>query len=783
MFDIQIRMIKMFLKNVSKKLNFSLVALCFALASCSNFFQGKVDMPTSESSSLVDFFKKKTVGGELKAPSKVYVDNHEFQDKIRITWEKVDGAAYYRLERAVITEKKPDGSFSEPKEEDFDVMDYTKSIYDTTYTDIIIDGKFSNELNYKNERYGYAYFYRVSAENPKEGYEASPFTTSSLAALFSPVTDVKASMGESDKEITVTWNPVDGAQSYEIYRTKEDDGANLRRIGSTLLTKYSDTSVSSDNQGKDLYYVIKALSRGGNTSVESPVALGYTKILGAPDQVKDVKVTNGRGNVTASDGIEISWSKLEGEGIKYAVYRSSSSSSTLLPLGDAEDGKTTCKDTRNLQTDTYYYYYVQAYTKDEDGTIKKSAMSDSGPDNNDPAQGFIISPPPAVVVSKKVGDSSHCMIKFTAPIGSAHYIPDGGKPPKDKKSYTYRVYAGSSESALVKIQEIPTSGETDGEGYYPAVEVGSYAFYSMTTVLGDKESARSKIVAPAPYAAQNVIVTKGAMVGEYASYKPGSVSDKKDPGSNSNGVHPVKITWQEPEGGADFYYVYRSSQRDSGYKKITDSPVRVREYVDKNDAAKPGIIYYYRVLSLNSMEQGANYSLVDAPVFKDKIIDRTQGRGWGYGALSVWQYMKEERKTVESSQKKLTLMHKPNNMDKVGSETIRGDILGTLGYKAAVQGLGARITMPYVNYADSWISGYENLGIYFLFDGDTNTTSNMSANGNMDGIVTCRGMYPGKVRYDKVEIKGGKAGGGTYGVIRDGIDSDYVEVDWKAGEK
>ena len=44
-------------------------------------------------------------------------------------------------------------------------------------------------------------------------------------------------------------------------------------------------------------------------------------------------------------------------------------------------------------------------------------------------------------------------------------------------------------------------------------------------------------------------------------------------------------------------------------------------------------------------------------------------------------------------------------------------------------------------------------------------------------------MYPGKVRYDKVQIKGGKAGGGTYGVIRDGIDSDYIEVDWKAGEK
>lgn len=759
-----------------------LLGVCLALASCSNFFQGKVDMPTSGTSSLVDFFKKETVGGTLPAPSKIYVDKYEFQDKIRISWEKVDNAAYYRLERAVVTEKKANGSFAEPKDEDYDVMDYTKSIYDTSYTDIIIDGKFSNELNYENVRYGYAYFYRVSAENPSAGYDASDFTKSSLAALFSPAANVNASMGKSEDKIDVTWDSVDGASSYEIYRTRESNGSNLKRIGSTPRNAYSDT-VEAAYSGKDLYYVIKAISGNGSESVESPVALGYTKIPGAPNEVTEVKVNNGRGNVTATEGIEISWKEDEEEGIKYFIYRSSSSSSTLVPLATNVDSSP-YKDTQKLLGDTYYYYYVQAYSKDEDDVIKKGPMSDSGPGSEDPAQGFIISPPPAVVVSKKEGDSAHCIIKFTAPIGSAHYLPDGDKTPEDAKVYTYNVYAGSSENALMKVLSgVSSSGESDADGYY-SVEVKSDDFYVMTTVFGGKESAQSKIAAPAPYAAQDVIATKGVMVGDYDSYKPGSVSDKKDPGSNSNGVHPVKITWQAPEGSAESsYYVFRSSQRDSGWKRITDSPIKVREFIDKNDAAKPGIIYYYRVLSLNSMGQGTNYSQVDAPVLKENVIDRTQGRGWGYGALSVWQYMKEERKTVESSQKKLTLMHKPNNLDKVGSETINGDISGTLGYRAKVEGFGARITMPYTNYADSWINDDKSLGIYFLFDGDTNTTSNMSANGNMDGIVTCRGMYPGKVRYDKVQIKGGKAGGGTYGVIRDGIDSDYIEVDWKAGEK
>jgi len=30
------------------------------------------------------------------------------------------------------------------------------------------------------------------------------------------------------------------------------------------------------------------------------------------------------------------------------------------------------------------------------------------------------------------------------------------------------------------------------------------------------------------------------------------------------------------------------------------------------------------------------------------------------------------------------------------------------------------------------------------------------------------GMYPGKVYYDKIQIKGGGAGGGTYGVEPEG---------------
>jgi hypothetical protein len=42
-------------------------------------------------------------------------------------------------------------------------------------------------------------------------------------------------------------------------------------------------------------------------------------------------------------------------------------------------------------------------------------------------------------------------------------------------------------------------------------------------------------------------------------------------------------------------------------------------------------------------------------------------------------------------------------------------------------------------------------------------------------------MYPGKVYYDNVEIKGGAAGGGTYGIEPEGFPRG--EISWLVGEK
>jgi len=82
--------------------------------------------------------------------------------------------------------------------------------------------------------------------------------------------------------------------------------------------------------------------------------------------------------------------------------------------------------------------------------------------------------------------------------------------------------------------------------------------------------------------------------------------------------------------------------------------------------------------------------------------------------------------------------------------------------------VGARIIIRLTNYAEFYIENEPEKGPYFILNGESNTSANMSSNGSMDGTVTSTGMYPGKVSYNGIEIKGGSAGGGTYAVEPEG---------------
>ena len=111
-------------------------------------------------------------------------------------------------------------------------------------------------------------------------------------------------------------------------------------------------------------------------------------------------------------------------------------------------------------------------------------------------------------------------------------------------------------------------------------------------------------------------------------------------------------------------------------------------------------------------------------------------------------------------------MNKSGSLEKVGTETVNGNISGTIFYDVKIKGFGADVTLRYTNYCDEegWV-----------FDGEIITHSNMAQNGTFEGSIKISGINPGEVTYDKVLLKKGQPGGGNYLVTTPGFSNAQVE--------
>lgn len=321
------------------------------LAGCSDMFQDRVPMQqATNGATLSKMFEAKLEIEKLASPSQIFVTNGEYSNKIVINWEKVPYARSYRLERAIATEKNADGSWKVPDEGAFESLPHSTFIVDTSFTDTIIDDTPANRLNYSNEAYNSAFFYRVLAENKIDKYEESEWFPNyyktdengdpvppeqrdpeAKGILLTPPSGVKASCGKYTDAVEIKWEKAVGSiSSYKIFRSLNSDGSSGTQIAAVYGNqKNFKLEIDPSNQGKEYYFTVVSIGTSGNESVASPVALGYALKPGAPSQVSNVVVEKGRGETTTA-GITISWDAASGGTgtLKYKVYRYSSVDST-----------------------------------------------------------------------------------------------------------------------------------------------------------------------------------------------------------------------------------------------------------------------------------------------------------------------------------------------------------------------------------------------------------------------------------------------------------------------
>lgn len=754
------------------------------LSSCANWFQGKVAMDTE--TEIADLTKLFNYSGDtvvLEAPEQVFASEGVYSNKIVVRWKDVENASSYIIERAVVAPDE-DGNYATPQDEDFEILN--SYVYDTKF-----ENKILSLASYNNAEYSYKYYYRIAAQNIGKGYTTSEFSDISVEAtnacgyLYAPPQNLTAWKGKSTSEIQVFWQASsENTLSYEIYRGLNEDGSSMELVDTVSASSTSYIhEISSSNQGVEFYYKVVALNENGEESAKSSIAMGYSLTEGSPSSPDNVKVVDGFGTSTKS--LTISWDSVsiaDYNGVAgtayYNIYRSSSADSTV-SLIKSRTSSTSYIDSSSLSTSLYYYYYVMTIAVYDDGTELKSGFSDSGADSENPAYGFLLSPPTTITVDDGE-DNENVVLKWKPSLGYDLVTQE----------YTYNVYSLSTLTESPTLLQVNVSSSNLDENGYISLEIKKYNYYKITTVNATNlESTYSSAAAPQPSAPENVSATKNAQISETWQ-------------ANANGVYPVKITWNAPSDGdtsSYSYVLYRSTLPNSGFKKVgTTSELY---YVDSYSGAKAGVMYYYKVVSLNIQGQGTHSN---DPTSDTKFSCR------GYGALTADQWFREYNKTIMRSQAKLTLMHKSSDTDKLGTETIKGDVNGSLTYKSNIAGLGAEIKMPYTDYADFYCgdegtlyfgnvngygSDYNSLSqeqknrcvLYFLLNGSTDTSCNMSANGSMSNSVKCTGMYPGLADYNNLKIVSGAAGGGYYEVTTYDNEGNTIfssaQVSWTVGEE
>ena len=176
-----------------------------------------------------------------------------------------------------------------------------------------------------------------------------PLTNATLhcakSAPAAPV--VKIGNSSTSGKPMLTWNAVEGATSYRIYRSTAK-GSGYSLLGTTTATSYTNTGAKA---GTTYYYRVKAVNDAG-LSAYSNIVSGQVKTVTPKPSAPVVKI----GNSAASGKPMLTWNTVSGA-TSYKVYRATSQNGTYSLLGTVT---ATSYTNTGAKAGVTYYYKVKA---------------------------------------------------------------------------------------------------------------------------------------------------------------------------------------------------------------------------------------------------------------------------------------------------------------------------------------------------------------------------------------------------------------------------------------
>lgn len=245
---------------------------------------------------------------------------------------------------------------------------------------------------------GTNYYYEVEAVNAAGSSGKSP-AASSATGLSVP-TGLSVG-GITASSVSVSWNALVGASSYNLYRDTSSSGSFSTAVG-TNLTSTSST-VSGLSAGTTYYFEVEAVNATGSSGKSAPVSA--LTLPAAPTGLSVAQST-----ATPDSALSISWSAVTGA-TGYTLYRDTSSTGSFSTVVGSNLTNPSVNDS-GLASGTTYYYEVEA-------TNASGSSSTSSP-----VSGTTAGPPPptnlAVSCTTDTGTGvSTCTISWQAPVGTS----------------------------------------------------------------------------------------------------------------------------------------------------------------------------------------------------------------------------------------------------------------------------------------------------------------------------------------------------------------------------
>lgn len=174
------------------------------------------------------------------APTGVSASTGQFEDQVRVTWLAVERATSYRVFRATT------------RDGDYQLLGDTTSL---VYTDPVGTGN-----------QGRLYWYRVEACN-SVGCSAKSTNAAGYAGYPPSPTNVRASDRAYPDKIVISWDPVPGATSYQLFRDRFPDGTFATPVGQAETPSFEDTSATV---GLTYWYRVRACHATGCSALSQP---------------------------------------------------------------------------------------------------------------------------------------------------------------------------------------------------------------------------------------------------------------------------------------------------------------------------------------------------------------------------------------------------------------------------------------------------------------------------------------------------------------------------------